>query len=283
MKRRLSLASLMALHYPPPQFVRLAAEVGCDAVAVRLAPTTPGGLAYPLMDDAPLLRETLATMAGTGVAVLDLELVRLGPAFDVHAWERFAAVGAQLGAKHVLVIGDDADEARLVDHFGALCDLLAPYRLTAELEFMPWVPCRDLVSAKRVLGAAARPNAGVLIDALHFARSGGRLEQIDDIPREWLHYAQICDAAVPGPGTNEGLIHDARCERLLPGEGGIDLRGLFERLPADLDVGIEVPSDTRAPVLGYVEWARRAKAATLELLDTLRSTSGRRRPPPHSH
>jgi sugar phosphate isomerase/epimerase len=266
MKRGLSLASLMALHYTPPQMIQLAADTGCDAVAVRLAPTAPGGIAWRLMDDPALLRETLATMAGTGVGVLDLELVRINAGFDLADWQPFAEVGAKLAAKHVLVIGDDADEARLIDHYGALCDLLAPYGLTADIEFMPWVPCRDLASAKRVLAAAARPNGGVLVDALHFARSGSRLDQLDDIPREWLHYAQICDGAVPGPTTNEGQIHDARCERLLPGEGGIDLRALFGRLPPDITVGIEIPSDSRAPVIGYAEWARRAVSATLEVL-----------------
>ena len=131
---------------------------------------------------------------------------------------------------------------------------------------MPWTEVPNLRSAKRIVGAAARPNGGVLVDALHFARSDSRLDELDDIPRAWLHYAQICDGAVPGPATTEGLIFDARCERMLPGEGGIALRELFARLPADITVSIEVPSETRAPVLGYPEWARRAKAATLAVL-----------------
>jgi len=267
MTRLVSLAALMALHYSPPQLIQLAADTGCDAAAVRLLPSAPGGIAYRLMDEPALLRETLAVMAGTGVKVLDLEMVRIGAAFDVHDYQRFAEVGARLGAAHVLVTGDDPDEARLIDRFAALCDLLQPHGLTAELEFMPWTPCQDLAAAKRVLAAAARPNAGVLVDALHFARSASTLEQLDDTPREWLHYAQMCDGAVPGPTTVEGLIHDARCERLLPGEGGIDLRALFAHLPQSIPVCIEVPSDSRAPVMGYVEWARRAKAATLALLN----------------
>jgi len=50
-------------------------------------------------------------------------------------------------------------------------------------------------------------------------------------------------------------------------EGGIDLRALFAHLPQSIPVCIETPSDSRAPVMGYVEWARRAKAATLALLN----------------
>ena len=266
MKRTCSLAQLIALPYSPPQMLQLAADTGCAAAGIRLLPTAPGGMAYPLLDDAPMLRETRAVIAGTGVKVLDLEVVRIGAAFDVRDFMRFFEVGAQIGARHILVAGDDPDEARLIASYAALCDAAAPFGLTADLEFMPWTEVPDLRSAKRIVGAAARPNGGVLVDALHFARSGSRLDELDDTPRAWLHYAQMCDGAVPGPATTEGLIHDARCERLLPGEGGIALRELFARLPADIAVSIEVPSETRAPVLGYTEWARRAKAATLAVL-----------------
>lgn len=267
MTRTYSLAALTALPYTPPQMIQLAADTGCAAAGLRLLPAAPGGIAHRLMDNAPMLRETLAVMAGTGVKVLDLEIIRIGAAFDAREYLPFLDVGAQLGAAHVLVAGDDPDEARLTERFAALCDVLRPYGLTADLEFMPWTPCRDLATAKRVVAAAARPNAGVLVDALHFARSGSTLAQLDDMPREWLHYAQMCDGAVPGPTTTEGLIHDARCERLLPGEGGILLRELFARLPADLPVSIEIPSDTRAPKMGYEAWARAAVEATRRVLE----------------
>lgn len=269
MSRIYSLAQLMALPYSPPEMIRLAAETGCVGAGIRLLPTAPGGRAYPLMDDAPLLRETLAAIAGTGVQVLDLEVVRIGAAFDVRDFQRFIEVGAQIGAAHILVAGDDPDEARLTASYAALCDAAAPFGLSADLEFMPWTAVPNLRSAKRIVGAAARPNGGVLVDALHFARSDSRLDELDDIPRAWLHYAQICDGAVPGPDSVEGLIHDARCERMLPGEGGIDLRALFARLPADLPVSIEVPSDRRAPEVGYPAWAARAKADTLAVLGAL--------------
>ena len=87
------------------------------------------------------------------------------------------------------------------------------------------------------------------------------------LPHPWLRYAQICDGAVPGPTTVEGMIHDARCERLLPGEGGVALRDLFARLPADLPISIEVPSESRAPAMGYRAWALQAIKATREVLE----------------
>ena len=264
--RILSLAQLTALPCNPPQLVQLAADAGCTLCGIRLLPAAPGGEHYPLMNDAPMLRETVARMQGTGVGIFDLEIIRIGEAFDARAYEAFFAVGRQLGARAVLVAGDDADEARLTAYYAALCDAAAPYGLTCDLEFMPWIGVKDAAAAMRIVGAAARPNAGVLVDAIHFARSGSTLAQIRQMPRAWLHYAQVCDALVPGPATVAGLIHDARCARLLPGEGGIDLVALFAALPADLPLSIEIPHDVRAPAMGYGAWARAAAAATRNML-----------------
>ena len=55
------------------------------------------------------------------------------------------------------------------------------------------------------------------------------------------------DAPAEVPVTTEGLIHTARCERLLPGEGGIDLaRDCSSTLPKDLPISVEIPNDKRA-------------------------------------
>lgn len=133
---------------------------------------------------------------------------------------------------------------------------------------MPWTAVRDCASAARIAATAAQANGGVLVDALHWSRSGSTLDDVAALPRGRLHYAQICDGAVPGPTTTEGLVHDARCERLLPGEGGIPLRALFERLPADLPVSIEIPSESRTARMGHEAWARAAVAATRRVLES---------------
>jgi sugar phosphate isomerase/epimerase len=265
--RTLSLAQLIALRCAPPLLVALAARVGCAACGVRIAPAAPGGVFHALIDDAAMLRETQAVMAATGVRVLDLEIIRIGAGFDAHAHEAFFAVGAALGARHVLVAGDDADVARSTAHFAALCDAAAPYGLSCDLEPMPWCAVASVPDAARVVEGAGRPNGAVLVDAIHFFRSASTLDDVKRLPRSRLNYAQVCDGLVPGPTTREGLIHDARCERLLPGEGGFDLRALLAALPADLPLSIEIPSDTRAPKMGDEAWACAAVEATRRLLD----------------
>lgn len=267
--RTYSIAQLTALPFSPPQMVDLAADTGCGACGVRLLPASPGGMHHPMKIGSPQLAETLARIRDTGVVVLDLEIIRIGAAFDPNAYGAFFDTGAALGAKHVLVAGDDADVSRMTTHFAALCDVAAGYGLSCDLEPMPWCPVASVPDAARIVDGAARPNGAVLVDALHFYRSASTLADVRRLPRSRLNYAQICDGNVPAPTTTEGLIHDARCERLLPGEGDLDLRALFAALPADLPVSIEIPSDTRAPAMGYLAWARAAVAASRRIIEEI--------------
>jgi len=265
--RRYTFAPLMAMHYTPPQLLQLAAQAGIWGVGLRLLPTVPGALHYPLMQQPEQLRETLACQRDLGIAVFDLELIRIGPDFRAVDYRPVLEVGQQLGAQVINVIGDDPEPARLAASYAALCDIAAPCGLSCDLEFMPWSAVPDVATAHRLVAAVQRPNVGVLVDALHFGRSTSTLADVAALPREWIHYGQICDGTLPGPSTREGLIHDARCERLLPGEGDIDLKGLFAQLPTDVPVNIEVPNDQRAPAMGYEAWARAAVAATKAVLE----------------
>ncbi len=236
-----SLAHLTVLYLPPPEVVRVAARTGYRTVGLRLlrtSDTTPG---YPLMDDPALMRATKAAMGDTGVGVLDIELVRLTPEIDVAGLEPFLAAGAELGARYVLTAAYDPDLARLADRLGTLTDLAGRYGLRPVLEFFPWTPVRDLAAAVSVVQAAGRPETGILVDTLHFDRSGSRLEQLDTVPASRLPMVHVADAPVQASYTTEELLHTARSERLPPGEGGIDIRGIVRRMPPGIPVALEVP------------------------------------------
>jgi len=107
MQASYSIAQLTALNYNPPQMIELAVRTGYDQAGVRLLPVAPGAVAYSLMDNKPMLRETLARMKDTGVRIFDLELIRLDEDFDLQRYLPFFEVGAELGARAVLVAGDD--------------------------------------------------------------------------------------------------------------------------------------------------------------------------------
>jgi sugar phosphate isomerase/epimerase len=92
------------------------------------------------------------------------------------------------------------------------------------------------------------------------------LADIAAIPRELLHYAQMCDATAGVNFTTEELIHTARQERLLPGEGNIDVAGLFACLPQDLPVSVEIVNLERSTPMGDKAWAKLSLAACQKLL-----------------
>lgn len=269
MKRVFSLAQLTTLPLSPPEMVSLAHRCGYDVVGVRLLPSASGGVAYPLMDQPDMLRETIARMEDTGTRIFDLEMIRIAPNFRVQDYLPLFEVGARLGAKAILVAGDDPEEARMIDSYARLCDAAYEFGMSSDLEFMPWTVVNNVSGAARIVGAANRPGGGVLVDALHFARCDSTLADIQALPREWLHYAQMCDGPARGPTTRAGLIAAARGDRLLPGEGELDLAALFRSLPTDLPISLEVPSDRRLPELGFERWAREVLAAGQSVAGTL--------------
>jgi sugar phosphate isomerase/epimerase len=261
-----SLAALTVLELAPPELVEVAAACGYDHVGIRLLPATAGGLAYPLMDDEAGLKETLARLDATGITVADLEVVAFRPETELAAFTAFFEAGARLGAKHILVAGYDPDLGRFTDRFAGFCEAAAPYGLTADLEFMPWTSVPKLRIADSIVAQVGRPNAGVLVDALHFDRSNSMLGELARIPAARLHYWQLCDGPARGPATTEEMMHAARFERMFPGEGGIDLVSLTRTMPMDIPISVEVPTATLAETVNAEVRARRALAAAKRVI-----------------
>jgi sugar phosphate isomerase/epimerase len=268
MNRVYSLSYLSSHRCTPAEAIHIAAQTGYQFVGLRLWPNAPGAPQQHLLDQPTALRETLAAQHDTGVGVFDLEIIRINEQFDPHTWDALYDVGAQLQAKAILVAGDDPDEARLTENYARLCEVMRPYGMTADLEFMPWTAVKDAASALRMVQNAGMPtNAGILVDALHFGRSTTTLDDIRAIPRQLLHYAQICDAQAGLNFSTEDMIHTARCERLLPGDGSIDVQGLFDALPADLPVSVEVVNFEREAHTLPSDWAAECLAKSRPYTD----------------
>jgi sugar phosphate isomerase/epimerase len=251
MKRRLGLAALTCIELTPPQLVAAAGQAGYDCVGLRLIGIP--GQTMPPFDQHELEQR----LADTGVKVLDVEIFRLDPDVDLAAFEPALAVSQRVGATEILVHGADADEARLADSFGRLCELAGRYGLRANLEPMPWVAISTVAKAKRLLRGT---NGALLVDAIHFFRADNSLDELKGMP---LRYAQFCDAHPGTPADLQEIIRQARGDRLLPGEGALDLRGLLRALPADLPMSLEIPL---ARKIDPFERAKQVMAATRKFL-----------------
>lgn len=269
MKHQFSLAHLTAIGCSAPELTYIASRAGYDFVSLRLIPMGVVGERACVPEDKEMIRKTKIALNETGVKMLDLELARILADKEPRTYEPAMEVAAELGARHVISSAwttDRTDRDFIVERYAELCDLARSYGLTVELEFPTFSRLTNLQEAADIVRAASRPNCGILIDTLYMHLSRVSLDEVDALPRRWLHFLHICDAPKEIPTTREGMIHIARDERLYLGEGAIDFAPLFERLPS-IPYSIELPNLKRVEELGYEEHARRCLQAAKQYLD----------------
>lgn len=234
MARVTGLEHLTLLGVAPPDLVTVAAGAGFGAIGLRVCPATDGERPWPMAPGSAMLAETALRCADTGITVLDVEAIRLGP-----RGARVTPVleaAAELGARFVNAICEDPDLSRLSDEFARLVEAARPYAVRPVIEFMAYRSVRTLDDAVAV--AARSGGGGILIDALHVQRCGVSLDALRGLDPALVTYVQVCDAPLAAPADE---IREARSERLLPGEGELPLPGLLAALPGGIPVAVEAP------------------------------------------
>lgn len=260
-----SLAHLTLLGRSPVELIGIAERTNYDFVSLRFNPVTPEEKAFPLCTDKQLLKEVLCRLNDSDIQMLDVELARLGEKDKPEDYLNFIEAAAVIGARHILCQAPDSNRRRASDKLARLCELAKPYGLTVDLEFPSWTETQKLADAVEIIESASQDNAGILIDSLHFSRSDSSLEALKHLPRSWVHFAQLCDAEKKIPATEEELVHTARFDRKLPGQGGIELQRILAALPT-VPYSLEIPNDRLRRSLGDEEYARQALATTRRYL-----------------
>jgi hypothetical protein len=54
---------------------------------------------------------------------------------------------------------------------------------------------------------------------------------------------------------------------MLPGEGGLDLLGIWDNLPTTLPMSFEIPNDKRVAEMGLTAWATAARQAAQRVFE----------------
>ena len=205
----LALSALTVLDAPPPQTVTAAAEAGFDYVGVRVFPAGDEP-AWPMIGDTPMVRETKQRLADTGLTVWDVEVLRIRPDKDPQEAIRVLDAGAALGARYVLVNGNDPDEERLLHRLNVVASEAASRGITLAVEFMVFTDIKTLAQARALVEKVDGP-AVILPDSLHLDRSGGTPAELATIPAELIAYAQVCDTrAEPRPANETEALAEAR-------------------------------------------------------------------------
>jgi sugar phosphate isomerase/epimerase len=257
MAQEFSLAHLTVLGCAPPEMTYIAARAGYDYVSIRpIFMGLPGEPNYALAENREMLAQTKRALTATGVRVHDIELARIFEGVDVHSYLPAMQVAAELGARAVLSSIWSGERTFYIEKFAELCDLARPLGLTVDLEYVPIAAVRNLVQAVDVLRTIGRSNAGLMIDTHHFQRAGDDPAALRALPREWFHFAQLCDAPAEIPTERQELIRIMREARLYVGEGGIDVARILEPIPPCV-YSIELPNKARHEEIGYAEHATR--------------------------
>ncbi len=275
MKPALSLHHLTMIEAHPLDLIDAAAAGGFEYCGLRLMPPTAADAVVDVVGDASLQRAIRARLDDTGVRVLDIEAFWLQPQTDVRAWVPALEVGCALGATHVLCVGNDPDAQRQAERFAQMCDCAAALGLKVTLEFITFCSLSSLQQAHDLVQSCGRPNAQLLIDALHFFRSGAQPQDLTQLPPQCLPHAQICDGRALAPVGVDARRHEARRDRLLPGDGAFDLRAWVQALPAGIPMSIEAPT---LELVGrpWAEQARTIAQRTRAFLDSCQVPTGPR-------
>jgi sugar phosphate isomerase/epimerase len=167
---------------------------------------------------------------------------------------RFAEeLGARSTTLNTPYTGDPAPVEEVADALGRFADRAAEIGLLAHLEQIPTSMVPDLGTALEIVRAVDRPNAGLVLDTFHLARSGCTPAQLTAVDPAKVFHVQLCD----GPVTprvpdyyeeavtyrefaGEGEMQVVELARALEGIGALGhvgpevfLRALDEMTPAD--------------------------------------------------
>ncbi|MBK9676925.1 MAG: sugar phosphate isomerase/epimerase [Betaproteobacteria bacterium] len=257
MKQEFSLAHLTVLGCPPPEMTYVAARAGYDYVSIRpIYMGLPGEPNYALADNPQMLKQTKRALASTGVRVHDIELARVYEGLHPSKYLPAMEVAAELGAKAVLSSIWGGERDFYLEKFAEICDLAKPFGLTVDLEYVPIAAVANLAQAVDVLRTVDRSNAGLMVDMHHFHRARDNPADLDALPREWFHFAHLCDAPAEIPTERAEMIRILREARLYVGEGGIDIASILAHIPHCV-YSIELPNKERHEEIGYAEHATR--------------------------
>lgn len=267
MSRQVGVAHLTLLSLTPPEVIEAAAAAGFDFVGLRVKAVTAAERAFPMGVGSPMLRETLARMQATGVAVRDIEFLPLTGETTRDDWLPALASGAALGASAITVTGADAERSRLLGTLALLVNDAREHGIRPLLEPISYQPVSRVADAA---GVARATGAALMLDPLHIARGGSPLNDVRALEPDLVPVVQLCDAPADAPdGGVPALQHEARVQRLLPGEGELPLAELLCAVPADTPVSVEIPHAALAATLSPTEYAVRAAQATRALVDAV--------------
>ncbi|HEY3058821.1 MAG TPA: TIM barrel protein [Chloroflexota bacterium] len=229
---------------PPLEYIDATLRAGYEAIGIRLyrAP----GRTYnfnPIVGIPDLMRDVKHALDDSDLEVFDIYSFYLRPEMEWNLILPALDFGGELGARYVLVIGDDPEWNRMCDSFGRLCDRIAPMHQTAVVEATVGA-LTPLSTAVKFMTDCQRDNVGICLDPRQTFRDELGFGALKKYDAKWYPYAQINDSSsvLGNAGT-------------LPGEGMVPLYDYLDALPPDIPLSVEAQIP-RGDVYSGAEWAK---------------------------
>lgn len=231
-RRLISLAAGIMPEATPAQLIECAAAADFDF----------GGMWVEKDTWTPATTRAMRQQArDAGVELLDCEVAWIMPGPPDPWLTELVHVAAELGARNLLCVSSDPDMAATTAKFQTLVDAAKGTGVRVNLEFGIFTEVKTIQMARAILEGVEGEAKALLVDTLHWARSGGTAEDLKAIPRAWLSYCQPCDAPAEGPDVTDfdAIIDDAINRRMPLGQGGLPLAAMIDALPDDLPMAVE--------------------------------------------
>ncbi|MGI4814359.1 MAG: sugar phosphate isomerase/epimerase family protein [Janthinobacterium lividum] len=267
----LTLGFLTIADASPPQTIAAAKAGGFQGVSLRVTGRRVGDPWFDVLGNPDTLTAMQQTLRTLGMRLSNLSAYYLDGNTRAQDYQPVFEIAQQLGAPLMVQGCFDPDRARLVDTLRQQCQLANRYGIRIGIEFMPASPLKTLDQALSVVREVAAPNLGLVIDALHLARSGGSPSAISALDPASIYLVQICDAPARKPDDVD-LMTEALQGRFYPGEGELPLAALMAAIPPDVEIECEVPKLADRH-LDFAERTTRAYQATRKFLQTLPATA----------
>lgn len=263
---RLGIENLSTFGLHPVEFIQLAGELGCGHVSLNLSGSANRLDIYPEVSwrgDVALQRDMARAAGDAGIAISLVEGFAIipGTSSDFSAdLDRAAA----MGAKAICAVSLERDLPRTFQEFARLTDLAAQCGIVTTTEVGAGV-LRNLEKSLAAIEAVAHPGFRLLVDTMHFFRSGSSLSDFAALDSSVIGHIQLCD--VPMPAQIESYMEEALYERRAPGDGDLPLDEFVKLVPEDVPIGLEIPIRSEAEAgIGPKERLSRCVTAARRLM-----------------
>ncbi len=240
MQAHLSMGAMCFRDRPLPQILAAAADSGFTGIGLTV------GQCVSALERGISFDELHNRVVDAGLRVAELELIRLGEHGPIrHANTLVVELAHVLQPDRVHVAAFAGEGQQIDDDFATACAGLPG--VPVAIEFMPYSYIPNLAEAVGIVDRSGAANARVVLDVVHFFRSGGLPSDLSPAHLSRVAGVQLSDVAVR---QGKSLAYEARHLRTYPGRGELDLVGLLRSIAAVTDV---LPAVSVEPISDALE------------------------------